>query len=66
MTGNLHVLLAIAQSIVSFLPAVGPTAARRSRAAFGRVADSLEARSGRKRLDLADSNAAGAVEAVAP
>lgn len=78
MTGNIYVLLSLAEAIVSFLPAVGPVAARRSRAIarrtsfyrsalIGRVTASvLGTRSGRMRIDAAGPNAACAGEELAP
>ncbi len=76
MTGNLYVLVAIAEAIVSFLPTVGTAAARRSRtvvrrvsncrtALFTRVTASLrEKPAGRTHIDAGGPNAACAGEAL--
>jgi hypothetical protein len=78
VTGNLHVLLALTQAIMSFLPTVGSAAARRSRsivrwtsdcrnALIERVAASFgDTRIGRTHIDRAGPNTAGAGEVLSP
>lgn len=78
MTGNFYALLAIAEAIVSLLPAVGPAAARTSRtivhrtsnyrtALIDRVSVSFRGiRAGRRRIDAAGPNATRPTEELSP
>ena len=78
MTGNIYVLVVLAEAIASLLPAVGPAAARRSRTILRRASSCRTAlidgvtaslrgtRAGRRRTDAANPNAACAGEALAP
>ncbi len=78
MTGNFYVLLALAEAIASFLPTVGPAAARRSEAIVRRTSNCRTAligtvtatfrrtRSGRSRVDAAGLNAGCAGEVLSP
>ncbi len=74
MTGNLYVLLGLAEGVVSLLPAavhrsksfVRRTSNRRT-ALMGRVKASIHGtRAGRRRIDAAESNAARAGEELSP
>lgn len=78
MTGNLYVLLALAEASMSFLPTVGAAAAHRSRsslrrtsscgvALMGRLTVSVPGtRTARRRTRAAGPNAAPPGEALAP
>lgn len=78
MTGNAYVLLALVEATLSFLPTVGPAAARRSRAIVRRtsscrtaltvrVTAAIEAtRAGQGRTDRSIVDTACAAEALAP
>jgi hypothetical protein len=78
VTGNLYVLVALADAMMSFLPTVGPAAARRSRSILRRLANRRVALTSRVtgsmsrsraalgRTGVAGPNAAPSGEALSP